>query len=68
MYLIQSPSRYIDLQGETSSFVKHSYFVSCPQLSITKTRVAIPNRTYASPKTNVNPRIVRPHRIAGAAF
>jgi len=43
-----------------SFFAKLSYFVSCPQLNITKTRVAIPNRTYVSPKTNANSQIVRP--------
>ena len=49
-------------------FAKHSYFVSCPQLGITKTRAVVPNRTYASPKTNANPRIVRLHNITGDAF
>jgi len=41
---------------------KHSYFVSCSQLSTTKTRVVVPNRTYPSPKTNSNSRIVGLHR------
>jgi proteasomal ATPase-associated factor 1 len=40
---------------------KHSYLVSCPRLGITKSRVVVPNRTYPSPKTNPDPRIVRPH-------
>lgn len=35
---------------------QHSYLVSCPQLGITKRRVVIPNRTYASSNTDSNPR------------
>lgn len=47
---------------------KHSHFVSCPQLGITKARVVTPSRTCASPKTNANPRIVRLHRVSSDAF
>lgn len=37
---------------------KHSYFVSCPQLGITKSRVTVPSRTYSPPEANPNPQIV----------
>jgi len=55
------------LKARLFFFAKHSYLVSCPQLSITKTRVVIPNRTYVTPKTNVNPQIVRLHSACLAA-
>jgi len=35
---------------------QHSHLVSCPQLGITKTRVVVPSRTYASSKANSNSR------------
>ena len=52
------PSRY---SRNDFVLVKHSYLVSCPQLCVTKTRVVVPSRTYASPKTNPDPRIVCIH-------
>ena len=56
------------LKAKHSSFAKHSYFVSCPQLSISKTRVVVPNRTYASPKINPNPRIVWLYCVVSAVL
>jgi proteasomal ATPase-associated factor 1 len=57
-----NPRLATDTQGNPFT-VQNSYLVSCPQLGIAKTRVTVPSRTYASPKTNPNPQIVRPPEL-----